>query len=716
MDTRVGAAVRVRVLGGLEIRTADDRDVALPGKKLRALVACLALPPGTPWSRERLTALLWGDRDEEQARASLRQTLAELRRQIGAAALQTTRETIILDAGAVVVDAVEFARLVEAGDLAQAAALYRGDLLDGVVLPDAGFADWLLVERTRLHDLAIDVLSRLVAAQSGAVALETAQRLLQLDPTHEAAHRALMQLHLAQGDRARALRQYQICRDALHSELGVPPEPETEQLYRSIKEERRPPVRMAGPAPASGTSGEASLITDASSPTHKPEALYSHGKPSIAVLPFTNMSGDLEQQYFSDGITEDIITDLSQVSALFVVARNTAFTFKGKAADVIQVAHRLNSAYVLEGSVRKAGNRIRITVQLIDGATGGHVWAERYDRDFGDIFALQDEISKKVVAALKVKLLPEEMAAITSRPTTSAQAYEHYLLGRSLLVGGWGNKDLLRAAKRSFAEAVAVDPGYARAYAGIAECDASLWIVSEIDVSYEAILANSVRALELAPNLPEAHACKGFALYWTGHSSEAMIALERAIDLDPRLLEGNFFYGMACRDTGRFDKAAILLERAAELRPDDYVALGIVADVYVQLGLRDQCISAAKRCLTRIEAALAKTPDDSRLVSWRASISVYLGDYSDAEEWTKRSIVLSPEDYVIQYNAACTYAVIGKPDMALKCLEYIYLHVPRARRWLLGIASHDTQLDSIRGRTDYQDLMKRLEAAAAGPE
>jgi adenylate cyclase len=431
------------------------------------------------------------------------------------------------------------------------------------------------------------------------------------------------------------------------------------------------------------------------------------------VLPFTNMSGDPEQEYFSDGITEDIITDLSQVSALFVVARNTTFTFKGKALDVVQVARALNAAFILEGSVRKAGNRVRITVQLINGRTGGHLWAERYDRDFGDIFALQDEISKRVVASLRVKLLPEEMAAITSRPTTNAEAYHHYLLGRSYLAGGWGNKDLLQAARQAFVKAVEVDAGYARAYAGIAECDASLWIVSEIDVSYEAILANSAKALDLAPNLAEAHACKGFALYWTGHSAEATAALERAIELDTRLFEANFFYGMACRDMGRFDKAALLLDRAAELKPDDYIALGIVADVYTQLGLPQRCISAAKSCLTRIEAALSKSPDDSRLVSWRAATSVYLGEHPEAEEWTRRSIDLSPGDYVVRYNAACTYAVVGKCDMAVENLEYIYRNVPRARRWLHGIASHDSQMDALRNRPDFQDLVKRLETVEA---
>jgi adenylate cyclase len=187
-------------------------------------------------------------------------------------------------------------------------------------------------------------------------------------------------------------------------------------------------------------------------------------KPSLAVLPFTNMSGDPEQEYFSDGITEDIITDLSQVSGLFVVARNTAFTFKGKAVEVTQAARRLRVHHVLEGSVRKSGGRLRITVQLIDGATGGHLWAERYDRELGDVFALQDEITRSVVAALRVRLLPEESRLIADRTTSSADAYEYYLQGRATLVESFGSNATLRATRDLFAKAIEIDAGYAKAY------------------------------------------------------------------------------------------------------------------------------------------------------------------------------------------------------------------------------------------------------------
>ena len=192
-------------------------------------------------------------------------------------------------------------------------------------------------------------------------------------------------------------------------------------------------------------------------------------KPSIAVLPFNNMSGDPEQEYFSDGITEDIITDLSKISGLHVVARNTVFTYKGKPIRVQQAAQELGVQFLLEGSVRKAGQRVRITGQLVDGKDGSHVWADRYDRDLTDIFAIQDEITHAIVDQLKVKLLPAERKAIEAAPTENVEAYTYYLRGRQF--SHEGTKSYLLLARRMFTKAVELDPHYARAYAGIADCD-----------------------------------------------------------------------------------------------------------------------------------------------------------------------------------------------------------------------------------------------------
>src|SRR6202040_3354215 len=262
---------------------------------------------------------------------------------------------------------------------------------------------------------------------------------------------------------------------------------------------------------------------------------------SICVLPFVNMSGDPEQEYFSDGITEDIITDLSKVSALFVVARNTAFTYKGKPMKVREIAQELGVSFILEGSVRKAGSRVRVNGQLIDGRNGGHVWADRYDRDLTDIFAIQDEITHAIVEQLKVKLLPQEKKSIAQAPTANIEAYTFYLRGRQFMQRH--SKSNYQLARRMFANAVGLDPLYARAYAGIADCDSFLFLHYHLEAGIDTILATAAKALGLDDQLAEAHASRGLALSLGKRYEEATAEFERAIALDPNSFEAHYFYG-----------------------------------------------------------------------------------------------------------------------------------------------------------------------------
>ena len=260
-------------------------------------------------------------------------------------------------------------------------------------------------------------------------------------------------------------------------------------------------------------------------------------KPSVAILPFSNMSNDPEQEFFSDGITEDIITDLSKVSGLFVLSRNTVFTYKGKAVNMEQIAKQLGVAYVVEGSVRKAGNRVRINAQLIEGATGGHLWADRYDRDLTDIFAIQDEITKTIVDQLKVKLLPEEKKAIEQAPTENVEAYTHYLKGRELFHRG--SKSYYAMAKQMFAKAIELDPLFARAYAGAADCNSFLYLDYSEGASLDGILANCTKALDLDPGLAEARASRALAFSASRRYEEAAKEFEIAIASNPTLFEAD---------------------------------------------------------------------------------------------------------------------------------------------------------------------------------
>src|SRR5262245_58852137 len=294
---------QLRLLGGFDLHSAEGRAAIPAGRKVRALLTCLALSPEQAWPREKLMALLWGDRGDEQARASLRQALAELRRVLGEPSpVRAEHDAVGLDPTLLEVDALEFERLAKAGQWQAAAALYRGPLLDGHGVRDGAFEDWIRVERTRLHDLAVDLLERFATSQSGDAAIAIAQRSLQLDPAREATHRLLMRLYSAGGQRAQALRQYEHCREILQRDLQAKPDAETERLYREIQREAVPP--LATP-PTHTAPGPTTLLKD---------------KPSIAVLPFANLSADPEQQYFSDGMTQDIITELSRFRSLSVIA------------------------------------------------------------------------------------------------------------------------------------------------------------------------------------------------------------------------------------------------------------------------------------------------------------------------------------------------------------------------------------------------------------
>ncbi|MEN8261596.1 MAG: BTAD domain-containing putative transcriptional regulator [Pseudomonadota bacterium] len=451
--------MEVTLFGGFEVRSADGDVRDLPGQKDRALLAILALPPGATHSREKVASLLWSDRGDGQARDSLKHAVARLRKCLASGETQpivADRQSVSLDPTAMAVDVATFEQLIEDGAPAaieQAMALYGGDLLDGISVRDPAFQDWLLIERQRLRGMMEEAAAKLmrsgVAAGASKQAAAVARRLLALDPLREEACRTLMQIHADQGETAQALKLFEALREQLHRELGVTPESETTKLYEAIRN------RPEGPAPSDAVSGAGGAEAPNSVELSLPD------KPSIAVLPFDNMSGDPEQEYFTDGIVEEIITALSRMRWLFVIARNSSFTYKGRAVDVKQVGRELGVRYVLEGSVRKAANRLRITGQLIEASTGVHLWADRFDRNLNDIFALQDEITMKILNALEVKLTRGEILGARYK-TDSFEAWSHLPKGFSLLNRGTV-EDILKARKH-FKQAVNLDPDYAFAW------------------------------------------------------------------------------------------------------------------------------------------------------------------------------------------------------------------------------------------------------------
>jgi adenylate cyclase len=472
---------------------------------------------------------------------------------------------------------------------------------------------------------------------------------------------------------------------------------EDQQIIKTVP--RRGYVFEMGEAPGQVARGAASN-QNATMGAMAPET---DARPSIAVLPFANISGDPEQEYFSDGITEDIITDLSKVSGLLVVARNSTFTYKGKPVKVQDVSRDLGVKFILEGSVRKAGARVRVTAQLVDGESGGHLWADRYDRDLTDIFAIQDEITRTIVQQLRVKLLPEESEVIGRAPTRNLEAYAYYLRGRQFLHRH--SKPYYVLAGRMFAKAVELDAAYARAYAGIADCDSFLFLHYNADVSIDGILATTAKALELESGLAEAHASRGLALSVRERYPEALAEFNRAIELDHNLFEAHYFYARACYTQGKLEEAATHFRRTAELKPDDYQALLVVTAVYRALGRQQEMMAAAREGVARAERALVAHPENPRSAYLGAVGLAILGEFDRAKEWAARALAIDPDDRLAKYNVVCFYSLVGEHERAIDLLlELLPGAAHETKRWV----RHDSDLDPIRNHPRFAKVLKLL--------
>jgi serine/threonine protein kinase/Flp pilus assembly protein TadD len=427
-------------------------------------------------------------------------------------------------------------------------------------------------------------------------------------------------------------------------------------------------------------------------------------RQSIAVIPFANMSADPENEYFTDGIAEEIINALTKIQALDVASRTSAFAFKGKSEDIREIGRRLGVRTVLEGSVRKAANRLRVTAQLIDVENGYHLWSERYDREMADVFAIQDEIAENIVKALRVVLSPTEVQAIRVVPAADVRAYEFYLRGRQLF--HQAREDSLNQARDMYRRAIVLDHAYARAYAGLADCASYMymyWGSKEVDLA-EADAA-SRRALELDPRLAEAHAARGLALTMTRKYEEAEQELQEALRLDPKLFEAAYFYARAAWTQGKLELAAEMFTRASALRPDDYQSPGLLATVYQGLGREREARAASQRAAAAAERATALNPGDSRAWYSGAHQLHWLGEDERAEQWAARALEVAPEDAATLYNIACYYAITGRPEEGLNELEASVAHGFAHGDWI----RNDPDWTALRGNPRFEKLLASLD-------
>jgi serine/threonine protein kinase/Flp pilus assembly protein TadD len=416
---------------------------------------------------------------------------------------------------------------------------------------------------------------------------------------------------------------------------------------------------------------------------------------SIAVLPFNNMSSDPEGDFFADGIAEEIINALSKIKALKVSSRTSSFTFKGKNEDIREIGRRLQVSTILEGSVRKAGKRLRLTAQLINASDNAQLWAERYDRELEDVFAIQDEIASSIVAALRVVLVP----------TANVEAYGFYLRGRQYF--HQHRRKAHEYARQMFERAIELDPNYALAHSGVADCCSFLYQYFDASPSnLRRADAASRRALELAPSLAEAHASRGLAVSLSGRFEEADTEFEMAMKLDPKSFEAAYFYARSCVAQGKFEDAAKWFERAIAVRPEDFAALGLLSTVYRGIGKIDEAVQASRRAYDTARKHLELTPDDPRALYMGAMALSALGETEKARDWNRRALAMDPDDPSVLYNIACAFALEGQGAEAISTLHKALDNGFGHWKWL----ENDSDLDSLRGNPEFIALLAKKPA------
>ena len=435
----------------------------------------------------------------------------------------------------------------------------------------------------------------------------------------------------------------------------------------------------------------------------KPDAPAGSERHTIAVLPFVNMSGDAENEYFSDGISEEILNLLTKLPQLKVSSRTSSFNLKGEKVDIPTAARQLGVDTILEGSVRRAGDRVRITAQLIETAGDSHLWSETYDREIKDVFAIQDDIARSIADALQVALGPKERRALQNVATADVHAYDFYLRGRRYFYA-MTRRDFLHAIQM-YEQAIGIDPQYALAYAGIADAYSFLYRYSSaMPENIAQAEKASLRAVELDPDSAEAHAARGTALTLGGQYPKAEKHFETAMLLNPNLFESYFFYGRACMSAGNVEKAARLFMHAAEVNPSDYRTLGFLSQAYEAMGRTDSARESLVRAKAILEQHLRMNPDDSPALCFGGAILAQLGDREQAIAWTERALDAAGSEAFIVYNSACTFARLGVTDRAFELLERALAQGWGDRTWI----EHDSDLASLHGDPRFDRILQQL--------
>jgi len=660
------------LLGGFEV-ASDAATASALTRKARAMLAYLALQSGHSQSREKLAAMLWGGNGDLQARTNLRQALSVIRKAMPSSnggRFLTDGDNVTLNLDDVYLDVARFEELASEATserLEQAMALYRGDLLDGFSLKEEPFEEWLRAARERLRGIAITALERLIAHYSNANdfgrCAQAAARLLALEPLREDIHRALMRAYAAQDRFSLALKQYEICRDALQRELGLQPEPETRRLFEELRARRMksdkscPSERGTISLPAPSLLGtQAAMRRQLKSIPNLDGELPLPAKPSVAVLPFESNGGEADQAYFANGIAENIITGLTKFHELFVIDLKSSLAAHEISADVREIGRRLGVAHVVKGSVRKAGDRVRVTAQLVEAATAQQIWAEKYDGSLDNVFAVQDEITDLIVKTLVGRIEQATRQRAAQKPTKDMAAYDHLLRAREHSRHRTREGEL--AARFHLDRALELDPDFAAAYACYAvsyiyeyeavwckdrrgvldeayrlgrkavaldETDAYTHLAlawaafyrDEIDLARK----ESDRALFLNPHDLRNLCVRAWIVMFSGHPAEALSDVNEELRRNPIASESILLkLGMAEHAAALYRES---LETFAKMSSWDALRLACIAACHAQLGHQEKAREHAAKVL---ELAAAEFGDSGRdpLECWRDYIKAII--------------------------------------------------------------------------------------------
>ena len=660
----------IKVFGRLTVSDESGEILAVTGKKRQALLVYLCLNQGRSSSREDLMALLCGERFEDQARQSLRECISRLRKTLGGddGPLRADRNHVWLQREAVQVDAQTLSQLahlaaaempVQPAQLVATAGLYGGPLLADMKAQNGTFDEWLRAERIRYNEAAVGVLDRLanmtLSASDINAAIQLAHRTLAFDSLNERAHLALMQVHLQAGEPGAAIQQYRACAKILRDELQVDPGARIKALYEQINSSgaKADVAAVAGP-PADPVPRAAAMINALPGQAHKPR---------ITVRPFASLSVEPDQEFFASGITADIVAALARNRWLSVIAHHASTDFEAAASRREGEYGRLAVDYLVEGSIRKAGERVRITAQLLDAASREHIWSERYDRGLADIFAVQDEITETIAARIEPVVGAEERSRVMRRSTENLDAWSCYHLGLASFYKFTADDNL--EAQTQFLRCIELDPEFGAAYAwwsyarvlsmvyfdtepSAAALDAALTAARKavaIDeqnavshmmlgrvhlarCEYDEALAHLTTALERNPGLAMAHCGLGDSLAYEGRLQASIEQFERAIQLspnDPQLWAFYTYRSLAHFFAEDYEQTVQWAEKAIRLPNCQYWAYAHRTAALGQLGRSDDC-AAAVTSLLKLQPEFSRRYAKAKLFYIKSSeqLALYL--------------------------------------------------------------------------------------------